>query len=541
MQPKIPPLAAAGVAALGLCWASSVADGSTRLQDPAAPAPSSSPAIPSPSPAPAPEAQGPPTVLLKTDGDVLFGEVLEDPSGYYVKHRIGPRHVPRRNTLGVFHSLEEAYEFRKARVPANDADEQLDLARWCLGLELEAQAKVHLEAVLAVNPESRQAASMLHHLASGGGPGLDPALARTSGEVPADDPMRPRELNPSTLDQLRALAANSRGPGEPPVIFDLPPALALRRYQEFAGGTHLLIQNRCAQCHDADRHAGGFRVVRARNRRDLMNDPLVRTNLDATLRLVDQEDPSRSELLRVAGLSHPTDGRPILSGPNDPLFQALKGWVTSLDDPAQADAQARAAGYSPTPTAATTGGEGFAVDRFGDAPVASDPEPILPASTPPPAPKIVDQFIAVETAVSPSVPAGTVFPEPGLPNVAPPAGLPEADAPRKPGSIITREDGSQAMVLPDGSLADYVSPTERMKAKPKPVEPEAPATTPVVPTSTAPAPAPAPGPANPPAPAGPQAKAPAVPVPTTPAEPTVPKADRGALEKFLRRRSGAGG
>ena len=548
MHTKIPPLAAVGVAALGICWASSLVDVASASQDPAAPMPSSSPADPSPSPTPAAEPDGPPMVLLKTDGDVLFGEVLEDPSGYYVKHRIGPRHVARRNTLGVFQTLEEAYEYRKARVPANDADEQLKLAQWCLGLDLKEQARGHLEAVLAANPESGQARSMLFHLETEGSAALDKSVARTSADVPVDDPGRPRELSPGMLERLRSLEAR-RDPAGPPVIFDLPPTLAIRRYQEFAGDPHALIQARCANCHDADRYAGDFRVVRARVRRDLANDPLVRTNLDATLRLVDPVEPSRSELLRVAGLTHPSDGRPVLNGPNDPLYRLLKQWVMSLQDPAKADADARAAGYTPSlakPAPAVPSGEGFAVDRFGGASAspASVDNPTPQSVGSPPGAGVVDGFRAVETGVAPGVPADTEFPTPGLPTAMPdPAAAPNA----QPGSVITREDGSQAMVMPDGQLVDFVSKSDQMKSKPPTADPaKAPATNPT------PTPAPSPTPATsappttrplPPVPAPTPSPAPATPAPPADPKPpkAVPKADRSALEKFLRKRAAPGG
>ena len=86
-----------------------------------------------------------------------------------------------------------------------------------------------------------------------------------------------------------------------------------------------------------------------------------RANLDATLRLIDQENPSKSELLASTLRAH-GDGqrtRPIFPGSNDRAYQILSTWVQSLRRPQQGGEQTR-------PQSARNGdedAENFAVGR----------------------------------------------------------------------------------------------------------------------------------------------------------------------------------
>jgi hypothetical protein len=447
------------------------------------------------------EDAGPPTVLLLGNGHVFQGEIREDDSGYYLRHKIGVKHFARRNVAGVFRSLDEAYRYQLARVPRNDPDERMKLALWCLEQKLHDQARQELETVLALSPENGRAKAMMFHLQARRADAVDPEVARAGAIAEPESPAgAPRELSPSALDQLRE-AQRSLAPAGPPIIFDLPPPLAVRRYQEFARFVHPELQNHCARCHDAESHTGAFRLYRTRTRRDLSNDLIGQANLDATLQLVDPNDLARSKLLSAAALTHPPDGRPVLGGPNHPSYRVLAAWVASLKDTTARPAAPSTAGnvvparYEMPEAAATPPPvEGFAAGRNPGAAASRPPGPSRPptpldslAGAPVSAPPRVVGGGAVQgTVTSPAVPGDVHFPEPselprvpttrgaGLPpvatptpikteNLAEPAPEPAGDrapasaAPPGPPGPTTMPDGSPAIRLPSGELVPFVS------------------------------------------------------------------------------------
>jgi hypothetical protein len=435
-----------------------------------------------------------PTVLLLTNGHVFQGEIVEDATGYYLRHRIGVKQFARRNVAGVFESLEDAYEFQKSRVPKDDPDERMKLALWCMGQKLTEQAREELNAVLALSPENSRAKAMVFFLNSRADGLVDSEVERTGGQadaaIRADSDDAPRQLSRSALDELRD--ANRQRPASgPPIIFDLPPQIAVRRYQEFGRSVHAELQNHCAKCHDVESHTGSFRLYRARTKRDLANDLVQRANLDAALQLIDREDLARSKLLSAAALTHPPDGRPVLGGPNHPAYRVLKAWVASLTDGTKPAAEATtgvvparfapaqpggampragddddfASGRTGAPTAATAA-------ATGARPVLDNPNPPAVGATP----RIVGGDSANGEATSPAVPRDARFPLPdpmqlmrppgvvaGAPSAAaaPPGARSAAPAgARAPGGkprIVEMPDGTQAMELPGGELVPFVS------------------------------------------------------------------------------------
>ncbi len=507
MSPKISSLAA-GLTALGLFWSSS--RGVAAPEDPPEPMP-----VPVPAATP-PAAPSPPTVLLLSNGHVFQGEVLEDGTGYHLKHKIGVMHFTRRNVAGTFRSMDEVYQYKLARLPKNDPDERMKLALWCLEQKMDAPAKEQLQAVLALSPDNRRAKAMLFHLDSKGGPLTDAAIARTSAEMETG-PETPRPLNRNLLEELRE--ANHQRPSGPPIIFNLTTSMAVRRYQEFARYVHAELQNRCAKCHD-ENFAGEFRLVRARTRRDLANELLIRTNLDATLRLVEPTNLAHSPLLTAAAMTHPPDGRPILGGPNHPAYRILADWVNGLQDANTAApstgnvAPARFVPQSADPNPSTSA-DGFAVGRLQ--PPAPPSSPIMPVTRSPLPQAGAPQMAAPNTVVGrdgQTVPIAPPLPGQAVPNshngrsFTPPPGTQFYDSPLSGGPnpspvvvngksyqidpntaqpVVTQDPAStenppgtpgspQVIRLPNGQVLPFVS-ADTMKSEPpapeKPAEPSA--------------------------------------------------------------------
>jgi hypothetical protein len=157
-------------------------------------------------------------------------------------------------------------------------------------------------------------------------PPVDPGLVQTGGEAAERPEGAPGEIDPSVLEKAR----RELGVKGVPVIFDLPPAVAARRADQFARAVHPVLQAACVRCH-GEGYGGAFQLVPVKSRKDLTANT-YRANLDAVLRLVDPDNPARSELLSSAVMPHGRgpNRRPIFRGSNDPRFQVVAAWVNSL-------------------------------------------------------------------------------------------------------------------------------------------------------------------------------------------------------------------
>lgn len=357
MSPKNPRLIA-GLTALGL-----VGFAATRAATPGD----------APIPAPPAAASAPLQVLLKSNGQILHGTVTEEADDYVVRQFGNEIRVPKHDAERAFATLGDVYRYKRSEIPDGDPDEHLKLARWCLSQKLTAEAKLEVQAVLVHSPEAREAKAMLASLEAtearlASRPRVDPGLVQTGGEMVQKGrnavPGAPMEIDPSILERAR----HELGLKGIPVIFDLPPAIAAKRADQFTKLVHPLLQAACARCHN-ESYPGNFQLIQVRSRKELSSN-VLRANLDATLRLIDPDNPSKSDLLSSALLPHgnaPTK-RPIMSGSNDPRFQVLAGWVNSLRP-----AGAGKAGAGEAFVQGSAGsGSAFAVDR-GQGPGVSPP------------------------------------------------------------------------------------------------------------------------------------------------------------------------
>ncbi len=284
------------------------------------PAPAGSPSTDS---APA----GREAVLLLTDGRLLQGVVSREGSIYVVKKQIGVMRFPKKLVEGAFGSLREAYQYKLAQLPEDDPAERLKLAKWCLNNHLDAESKSQLLKVLEISPDHGPAQAMLSKLElsdSVRANRIDPEVKQTGAEEVAED--RPGARDSAVLRG----AERAMGISRLPVIFDLPQTLAIRRADEFAAFIHPVLQLRCARCHNAG-YEGPFQLVPVMNSRQLTQDAL-RANLDATLRLIDPVNPSKSELLSSSLRPHGSGPRkrPIFEGSNNQAYRILAAWVNSL-------------------------------------------------------------------------------------------------------------------------------------------------------------------------------------------------------------------
>lgn len=370
-----------GLTALGLFGYAA-----TRAAYSGAPVPPSGPV-----PVAAPASPETPSVLLLTNGRLLQGPITRDQDHYVISQNGGEIRFHKDQVEDVFTSVVDVYKYKLAQIPVNDPDEHMKLARWCLGQNLTAEARTELKSVLTVSPSSNDAKLMLSSInaseaRAAARPRVDPGLVQTRAEMP--DGLDRSAARPAEIDAnvLRRASKEFGGVGLP-VIFDLPPGIAVKRAQQFTNVVHTVLQDSCAKCHN-EKYEGNFQLVQVKRRRDLSAD-VIRANLDATLKLIDPENPGRSELLSSTLLPHGLSQKPIFRGSNDPRFQIISAWANSLrssrlstDGTAQVQ---NGLGGTREPNVRSTG---FATDRSAtpDASQAGDgmPKPFVEFKQPPP-------------------------------------------------------------------------------------------------------------------------------------------------------------
>jgi hypothetical protein len=311
-------------------------------------------------------------IVLLTDGHIVKGVVREEETAVVVTQPVGAMRFPRRRIESVFGSIQEVYKYKLEQLPENDFDERMKLARWCLEQKMEMEARQQLQAIMELSPKHLQAKAMLVSLDQAQARQemrkLDPEVKRSGSLEPQPTPSdRPGSLDASVIQGAR----RGMGISDLPVIFDLPTSQAVKRTDEFARFVHPVLQTYCARCHN-EHYEGGFQLIQIRNRKELTREAL-RANLDATLKLIDRENPTRSDLLSSTLRMHGNgkNTRAIFQGSNDGSYRILAAWVNNLRVRKTSDSQAPARmAVSPQET-----GEAFAADRTR---ISRDPESLPP-------------------------------------------------------------------------------------------------------------------------------------------------------------------
>src|SRR6478752_10651664 len=89
---------------------------------------------------PRPVADGETGILLLEDGGVLTGQITRAADWYLVARGGGEMQIAQKRVLLVCHTLNEAYEFRRKQIHADQVADHLRLAAWCIRYELRDEA-----------------------------------------------------------------------------------------------------------------------------------------------------------------------------------------------------------------------------------------------------------------------------------------------------------------------------------------------------------------------------------------------------------------
>jgi len=390
---------------------------------------------------------------------------------YVVTQPIGVMRFPKKRVEKVLASMREVYSYKLEQLPERDFDERIKLARWCLEQKMEPEARQHLNAILQLSPHHEQAKAMLESLKQAqtrlANRLRDPEVQQTGAELVRTS----NAERPNTLDTAVIYGAR-RGMGIPdlPVIFDLPTSQAVKRTDEFARYVHPVLQSYCARCHN-ESYDGMFQLVQIKSKLDRTRDAL-RANLDASLKLIDRENPPRSELLASSLRPHGSgpNKRPIFQGSNDRAYQILAIWVNKLQARSVGESVVQVKSHPASPGGDP--GESFATQR---GPIADEPEQLGSATRPfvtgpvtnknlPPMRVVPGKGVIPDTSVDPSE-----FPLPfavsgAKPNVGPKRPLtqaPETKVSKPAGSVETDSAGGGRVAPADSSPARKKGETVR--------------------------------------------------------------------------------
>jgi hypothetical protein len=232
-------------------------------------------------------------VLVLTNEATLVGRIEAKTGEFEVKTDSGFSVIPANRVLKLCESLEDAHAFLHKRLKPNDHLDQLRLMRWCLKYGLTEQAKCEAEAILKLQPKNPEALRL---------------LGRTEAAPPSGEPLPTSKAEAiSTINHEHAYTPET--------------------LRTFSQRVQPLLFNSCATgaCHGGGK-ATGFELQRPASG-GLLLPNVTRQNLVQTLKLIEREDASQSELLRKALEAHGGSAKPPLTGKDAPAYQTLEAWV----------------------------------------------------------------------------------------------------------------------------------------------------------------------------------------------------------------------
>lgn len=260
--------------------------------------------------------------LVLLDGGVLAGQITRAADWYVVAHSGGQMQIPQSRVMLVCRSLEEAYDYRRQLINDSKADTHLSLADWCLRHNLLADAERELTEARRLDPDHPRIGLLARRLVA-------------AKEQPVAT--APSATNAQMASQPQPASA---------LAVDLPAGVVER----FTRKVQPVLVNSCTTsgCHQLSGRQT-FQLDRSllrgeANRRTTMH------NLEATLALVNRENPEQSALLTIGRKTHGGMAGPIFGPRQEQAFQHLVDWVSlvvppppSINDAAGADDKVSAA------------------------------------------------------------------------------------------------------------------------------------------------------------------------------------------------------
>ncbi|QDU76453.1 hypothetical protein Pan97_35030 [Bremerella volcania] len=244
-------------------------------------------------------------VLVLTNGNAMRGRITLE--GEYYSLAINEDSVirmPVERVAFASRTLEEAYLRQKARVGTTTLSHHVELANWCLGLELWEEAAYHHAIALRSGPDHPDVIRLdrlyqvkVHERNNGG------KVETVQYSLPVTHP-------PAIPEEL---------PSDQP-----DPSLSPQIVRYYTTTVQPIMLNSCAasRCH-AENSENSFRLVEFENVRSIPQRMTVR-NMNAALDFIEYDQPQKSPLLVKSATRHGDGNAPNLSPQQ---LGAIQAWV----------------------------------------------------------------------------------------------------------------------------------------------------------------------------------------------------------------------
>lgn len=238
-------------------------------------------------------------VVLLRNGEVLSGTIARTGDYYHVSKPGSEIRLKAAEVDRVANNLIELYEEKQRRLKPESLPDRLELAEWCLGQRLLAQAHAQLAAAAAISPNH-------------------PRITLIQRRVMLAE--RPPE------EHVAPAAIVHRGPSKEE-LDRLIRGLPSHAVESFTSTIQPLLVNNCttAGCHGPT-SSGKLRLLRL----SLAGPPnrrLTQRNLHSVWQTIDVNDPAASPLLTQPIRPHGKAKSPIFSGHQAAQYRQLVTWV----------------------------------------------------------------------------------------------------------------------------------------------------------------------------------------------------------------------
>jgi hypothetical protein len=246
------------------------------------------------------------SVLLFRSGRAIEGQICETDSHYVVRRPIGKVEIPKSEVEFVGPDFDAVYRYKLNRINAQDPEDHIRLAQWCLLVDLHEHAAEAIERAATLAPKSSRVQAMVDAVER---------TVRASGKTPRARPEAKIVTQVSHDDVSPKQAA-------------LQQAVPTNLLSNFSVQIQPMLTRTCAVagCHDTS-HSGPLTLQRSP--RPMAK--LTQQNLRSVLSQLDPESPDNSPLLSYSITPH---GRmnfsPLSKGVSEPAYATLADWVRAV-------------------------------------------------------------------------------------------------------------------------------------------------------------------------------------------------------------------
>ncbi len=282
-------------------------------------------------------------MLVLRNGQTLRGRILQAGDIYYVVFPDGEIRLKASEVDFACRDIEEAFRIKQAAVQADNAEDHLRLAYWCLRQKLYGHASRKLADAMDVDPTHPAIAVLRRHLLA---EMQEPVARETSEPTPSKSPYLPDAELTRFARELPADAV-----------------------EKFTDTIQPLLVNSCstAGCH-GPASKSEYHLLRPASG-GVASRRLTLTNLHATLAWINREEPQTSRLLTAIAEPHGDAQSAVFRAHQQSQYNELAVWAHQISG----KMSLRSVGLPAPSSESTTKKPGFFFPE--------DPQPVSPQKT----------------------------------------------------------------------------------------------------------------------------------------------------------------